>query len=696
MTRRLLVFCFLQLIAVSVFATGNSDRRTVALLDLTQRNNETTDGELYSAQHILKVSGIPFVITTNVDTAMRYGMIVTSSRLQATTLIQSERDSLYSYVYHGGTLLTPIVTDPAMYNLFGITGVQSSTTHYTMTFDTLAANSECRWINDTAEVQISLGRASYINVITTRSYSTLAGSPIAAYDDSSTAIVRHTYGTGKAYALGFSFKSLVQTNQLNLDYDAQRVYSNGFEPTSDALILFVKGIYTMHTNYSVWLHTSPYDSKTALLLTHDVDATTAYDTMGNYADYENSIGVRATYLITTHYINDDWLSDFYNPSSIPKVQYLLTKGHRLASHSVGHFPDFDTFPLGTQGNTTVTYQPYYPTGGPTAGGSMYGEAEVSKHLLETDFGVTIRTFRSGYLLYQSQMINALDSLGYVYNTTNAAPDVLTNFPFRGRYNQNSSGQLSSRVWEFPMVISDVFSSDPISASNYPQKVATWLDVIRRNKENYAPNVLLIHPTRMFKLAAEMSLVNQLPSGVFISDLETFADYWRGRDSVRFTSELHTDTLVITIPSTQLPLDSMISFIVDDGQLLALVTAQDENGNPVGVVQSPWEDNDLILHFGTSPIITSTPLTENKTFNLSVYPNPAADEATIEFGLEKSSRVQVDVLDLSGRTVLQAFSGLREPGRQHVSVNSSALAAGTYFCRVQAEGRSAVCKLVVIR
>lgn len=690
---------FLALIGLACFSQPAAvKQRSVALLDCTARNSETSDGEIYSARHFLKVAGIPFIITTNVDTAIQYGMVVTSSRLQNGTLDVSERDSLAAFVSRGGYLVAPIVTDNALFTLFGISSVTSATTRYTMTFDTLAAPDECRWHNDTAEVKISLGRASYVNVITTRNYGLASGQSIATYDDTTDAIVRNSYGQGKTYALGFSFKSLGQTNQLNLDFDAQRIYSNGFEPTSDAVMFFLKGIYTQKTDKSVWLHTSPGTSQTSLLLTHDVDATTAYDTMGNYADYEFNIGVKATYLITTHYINDAWLSDFYNASSIPKVQYVYSKGHTLASHSVGHFPDFDqpaVFPIGAAGNTMTNYLPYYPVNGPTAGGTVYGEAEVSKAILDNDFGVNVRTFRSGYLAYNPKMINVLDSTGYTYNTTNAAPDVLTHFPFRGRYDKNSNGMLANSIWEIPMTISDVFSTNPIDAANYPQKVAIWLDVVNRNRANHAPNILLIHPNRMYKLAAEMSLISQLPNGVFISDLESFGDYWRERDNVVFTSRLDGDTLTIIVPSALLPLDTMISFIVDEGQQLGLVKAEDDNGSPLTVIQSNWDDDDLILHFDPQVIITGKPGVAAAS-RFALYPNPASDRVSLEFDAPPGSTARAVFMDLSGRIMQTESFTCGAEKRNYRELETGSLSPGMYLLRLETENQSETKRLLIIR
>lgn len=699
MTRILACITLFLLGPLFVHATG-SDSRTVALLDCTVRNAETTDAELFSAEHLLKVAGIPYIKTSSVYTAIGYGMILTSSRLQSSTLAPAERDSLYSYVSSGGILFAPIVTDTALFTLFGISAEQSATNRYTLRFDTVAAGSECRWLNDTAEVKISLGRTTYASIFTTRAYTLQGAQAVGIYEDSSAALTRNSFGSGKAYALGYSLKNAIQLNLLNKDYDAQRIYSNGFEPGTDAIILFVKGIYTTHTAYSAWLHTSPYNTRSSLMITHDVDATTAYDTMGYYADYEYGMGISATYLITTHYINDTWLGDFYNAGSLPQVQYLLSKGHKLASHSVGHFPDFDdelVFPLGSAGNTSASYQPFYPNNGPTAGGSVYGEAEVSKGLLDNDFGVNVRSFRAGYLAYNDLLINALDSLGYVYNSTSAAGDHLTNFPFRGRYDRHSNGMLSNNIWEIPLTISDVFSSNPITSANYPQKVAIWADVVQRTQDNYAPCILLIHPNRMYKLTAEADLINQLPANTFLCDLETYGDYWRARDSVRFTTQLLTDTLLITVPAALLPLNPMLSFIVDNGQSLSLIEAQDDQGNPLAVIQAPFNSNDIILYFTTPPILSSTAAPEpNAPFSAACFPNPSGDHISISFTCTQDEQMMIGLTDLSGKQVGLWGPGHFGPGRHVIHPDISRFPAGVYFYTVSNGKQSETKKLVIIR
>jgi peptidoglycan/xylan/chitin deacetylase (PgdA/CDA1 family) len=693
------MFKFLKVIFLLVTVTGNISSfasinysRTIAVLDLTINNSETSEAELFSITHILKVAGLPFIVTTDVDSAIQYRVVITSSKLEATTLTTVEKDSLVSYVSNGGCLIAPNVRDPYLYALFGISDSELTQAHFNISFDMSLSNPSFRWLNDTLEQTLSLADTSqFTQFLNTLSYTVSDATSLAVYNDTTTAITTYTYGSGKSYALGFSFKSLIAVNQTNRDYEAQRVYSNGFEPTSDAVILFIKAICTQAISNSVWLHTSPFESRSTLMVTHDVDATTAFDTMHLYADYEYAVGLSATYLITTHYLDDECMADYFKPANYPKVQYLLDKGHKLGSHSVGHFTDFGdetVAPIGSLGNTTTNYLPYDScTATPTVGSTVLGETEVSKNLLESLFGVTIHTFRAGYLAFNDKLTNALDTLGYKYNTTVSASDVLTNFPFQSFKNRVSSGALSN-VWEIPLTISDIFHDENMSLENYHEKVALWLDVVLRNKANYAPTVLLIHPTRLFKLQAEESLFNQLPDDVMVCDFETYADFWKDRNDIEFQTLLTNDSLTVIIPNSLLPLDSAISFIVDNGQALALIKAQDDLGNPIAVIQSDWDDNEVILHFGYyTPLSVDIENTPGNEIIFNCYPNPFSNEITIEVNVSKQSRMNLSIYNLVGQTVKDFTEEFVYPGTQRYKWAPENSAAGIYVCRLSIGGRS---------
>lgn len=635
--------------------SANNKIRQVAILDVTTRNSETDDAEIFSLKHILKVSGLPFQVFTQVDSVKKYAVVILSSKMESTTFTTPEKDTLISYVNGGGVLITTNMRDAYFNSVFGISSGVNSNTNYKLKFNTFLNLPVYRWLDDTLEQTIQLGSSTYTSVINSRSYMLSGALSLAKYESASDAICKNNYGSGSAYALGLSFKNTILVNQQNRDYDANRSYSNDFEPGSDAIILFLKAVVLEHISYSTNLHTSPFNSKNAVLITHDVDATTAFDTMGYYSDYEQQMGLRASYYITTHYINDGALSDFYNVFTIPKVQQLINKGHVLGSHSVGHFTDFDiesVFPFGALGNTTSNYLPYNAgNSNPTQNGTVLGETEVSKNLLQANFGVNIKTFRPGYLCFNDKLINALDTLNYKFSTTFSANDVLTNFPYISKKDRVSYGRIS-KVWELPMTISDVITSNPISNTNYPQRVLKWLDVTTRNANNNAPTVLLIHPNRMYKLTAEQNYIAGLPKTTFVSNLEEYGDYWAARDSIEFNTSLTSNTLTIIIPDKYLPLPNTISFVVDKGQQLDQIIVRSRSGSTINVIAANWNTSDKILYFQTMPVLSVSEFVKDDSYsNLKLFPNPCETSSILKLN-KRYDHINCSVYDLSGKLIEQ--------------------------------------------
>lgn len=683
------IFSFLVLFLL----TGNTNSfgmithpREVAILDMSARNMETSTAELFSIKHIMSVAGIPYIVTDNVTTAVTYKVLIASSQIKSTSLNSSEENELYFYVIDGGCLMVPNLLDTMLYPVFGVSDNSSFNLRSKISFLAKTKDPSLRWLNDTLEQTISIGDTSnFSTFINTRDYIVSGATPLAVYDDNSIAITKNIYGLGKAYALGFSFKSMIILNQTDHDFEAQRFYSNGFEPSSDALILFIKAICLQEIKNSVWLHTSPFDSKSALIITHDVDAASGYDTMSYFANYESSIGVSSTYFLTTHYLNDGCAEAYYNAGVYPKVKYLLTKGQKIGSHSVGHFHDFDDeniFPYGTLGNDTLTYQPFSLCNGkPTVGATVLGETEVSKNLLEVLTGIKIRSFRAGYFCSNDQLINALDTLDYEYNSTLSAADVLTNFPFLSHKDRSVNGGIS-KIWEIPMTVSDVFNNDKITSTNYHSKVAIWRDVILRNRLNYAPSVLLIHPTRTYKVLAESELLKSLPKDMLICDLETYADFWKKRDKVKFTSTLSHDTLTIILPKYQLPLDSSISFIVDSGVSFSRLQLQDEDGNPLQFLQANWDDKGIIVYFGKAKTLSQNQI-ELMHYNdeIKVYPNPFSKELNLEVELLVSNSVSLTIENFTGQIVKEFQTEYLTPGKNTFKWIPGDLPSGIYICRV---------------
>jgi len=81
---------------------------------------------------------------------------------------------------------------------------------------------------------------------------------------------------------------------------------------------------------------------------------------------------------------------------------------------------------------------------------------------------------------------------------------------------------------------------------------------------------------------------------------------------------------------------------------------------------------------------------------SICPNPAAKMAEVEFSLKQSARVSIRLNDLSGREVAVICNGVRSAGEHKVVVDVSAIPSGIYFCRLEANGKAEIRKLVICR
>ena len=661
--------------------------RAIAVLDLTLKNNESNDSRLFSVEHMAKVTGIPYVVTQDIEVAKNYSMILSSSLFNATTFTDMEKALLFEYVQNGGLLVAPRIQDEAFYSLFGIDGYENSNARYEIIWDSTLTDASLKYINEPEERTISLGRDSYDFIFKTIGYSTTFAKSLAHFDDGSPAIIKNLYGNGAAVSIGLSWKEVILRNQINRDYEAQRITSNGFEPTSDVLFLFVRALFFEHNPHTVWKNTSPGRSLSTLMITHDIDSSTGMDTLESFVDYEKENNIEATYNITVRYIDDNLMSDFYLNCQAT-LDYIQSKGHNFGSHSVGHFFDFgddDIFPIGTSGNTKENYNPSND-GNVTTGGSVYGELEVSKNELESDIpNETIRVFRAGHLAYHKNLVDVLDDLGYAYNSSFSACDILTNFPFQNKKGRSFSGTISN-VYEIPVTISDVFHSNPISIFNHFDKANTWLDITRKNQANGAPTVLLIHPNRNYKLESMSYYLDELPNDIKIMEFEKFGDFWRAREDFVFESELVGNAITISIPDS-VDLNNDISFVVADGQSLSEISIVNESGSPLNFSQEPWEGNDVIVYFGD--LINSTDFVKVKgSSSLKVFPNPIKKSLNIEFEVSKAENIQIDLFDINGKKVSNLFSGesLKGKHRLQKAISNQAYSKGVYFIVMQNKER----------
>lgn len=83
------------------------------------------------------------------------------------------------------------------------------------------------------------------------------------------------------------------------------------------------------------------------------------------------------------------------------------------------------------------------------------------------------------------------------------------------------------------------------------------------------------------------------------------------------------------------------------------------------------------------------------FELTAFPNPAVDNATLKFHTPDNGKVSISVIDIKGREIFSQKKDVHS-GLNNININISAFSAGTYFVRMNDGNRNGFTKLVVVK
>ncbi len=87
--------------------------------------------------------------------------------------------------------------------------------------------------------------------------------------------------------------------------------------------------------------------------------------------------------------------------------------------------------------------------------------------------------------------------------------------------------------------------------------------------------------------------------------------------------------------------------------------------------------------------------ENKFLNdLSLYPNPTTNNASLSFYLNQQEEISIDIVDLVGKKVLSIFNGTLPSGQQFFSLPTNTLSKGIYFVRINNNKNGITQKLII--
>jgi hypothetical protein len=85
--------------------------------------------------------------------------------------------------------------------------------------------------------------------------------------------------------------------------------------------------------------------------------------------------------------------------------------------------------------------------------------------------------------------------------------------------------------------------------------------------------------------------------------------------------------------------------------------------------------------------------DDAELNLKVYPNPVVQQATVELVSSKNTEVNLQVFDLSGRTIISETENV-QPGVNRLQLDMSSLKKGTYIVRTTSGANSQTQKVIV--
>lgn len=133
-------------------------------------------------------------------------------------------------------------------------------------------------------------------------------------------------------------------------------------------------------------------------------------------------------------------------------------------------------------------------------------------------------------------------------------------------------------------------------------------------------------------------------------------------------------------------DSKIFVVIDEEESISEVQ---ENNNIAWALVNP----ELGMATSNGEKIAETPQQHRLYQN---YPNPFNPSTTISFDLGESSRVALDVFDITGRKVAELIDGPMMKGYHDVRFDGSGLSSGIYFYRLSTSGFVQTRQLVLVK
>ncbi|ROH88296.1 hypothetical protein ED236_02190 [Pseudomethylobacillus aquaticus] len=518
---------------------GSQSRLAILLTD--------PDSAWLGLVHGLRSMGVPLRITRDYKEALRHRVVLVYPTISGRVLPAEALQALIRFPEKGGTLIGVNVEGGGMAATFGFTDIAPARTRQAFTLD--ASHLRAQQFDDALERTVPFSNtASGADAAGSLGYLG-AQAPLASFEDGSAAITARSLGSGHAYAFGVDIGFMLLTGYNNREQGVARSYVNRYEPALDVVLRLLQDIYRQGEPHAVTLNPVPQGKSLAVVISHDVDYTTSLANANAYADYETSVGIKATYFIQTKYVRDWNDQVFFNEQGLEPLRKLRAAGMEIGSHSVAHAMDFHRLPLGSGDEQYPAYRPLVRDKEKTEEATILGELRVSRFLLEhflPDY--QINSFRPGHLRNPYVLPQALQATGYQFSSSVTANNSLTHLPFRLTYSRETAAP--SAVYEFPVTIED--ESAPPLGSRLPEA----LRLAERLARYGGLFMVLIHTDITgHKLEFERGLVEALRPTAWFGTLGDYGRFWQARDRIGVDILPNGQQLVLQL-SVPVPVDGL--------------------------------------------------------------------------------------------------------------------------------------------
>lgn len=166
-------------------------------------------------------------------------------------------------------------------------------------------------------------------------------------------------------------------------------------------------------------------------------------------------------------------------------------------------------------------------------------------------------------------------------------------------------------------------------------------------------------------------------------------------TIRVKSQL---TIIDTIADTsgigfsfKRPLQYEFKWLKQDGKIPYLEVIANEIAGKLVISRISYRDikRDSVIQVHTDELM-------NDVADIKVFPNPANIFCVVEYTVEKNVDVVIDLIDLSGNTVMNIRNSSQSPGRyiEAINLSDNKISAGVYFIRLYIGGIIGSRKIII--